>query len=396
MVGVVGVEHGAVVHPEREVGRVPAAAGELHVDAFEHALAVEAAAPVHAEVVALPGHRHVVVAVEADLRGTAGHVRGERGEARPLRRLRLLAAEGAAHAPALAHHRRARHPEHVRDEILDLGRMLGGRPDPHLVVLSGNRERRLPFEVEVLLAADPHPAFEPVRGGGNRKRRLPSPELVGGEHVDTGGQAVVHRHSRRDRIDLDSGTERGAAGRVAGLRHHREHNLPVKEDLAGGENRVVAEGGAAVVRAGNVRGGQHRQHPGEGAHRVEVDGADCAARLAGGAGRDVHGAGRLREVVDVGGGPPDVARGAVVGEGESDARALVEVRPIRERGVGDERAGFHGRHSTVGSGRHRAPAAPPRCRSLPARWRRRPTCRRWAPRRRRPTSRSGRAPLRSG
>ena len=27
--------------------------------------------------------------------------------------------------------------------------------DPHLVVLSRNRERRLPFQVEVLLAADP-------------------------------------------------------------------------------------------------------------------------------------------------------------------------------------------------------------------------------------------------
>ena len=344
----------------------------------------------------LPGHRHVVVAVEADLRGTAGHARGERCEARPLRRLGLLAAEGTAHAPALAYHRRTRHPQHVGDEVLDLGRMLGGRPDPHLVVLSGYRERRLPFEVEVLLAADPHPAFEPARGGGNRGRRLPASELVGGQNLGAGGQPFVHGDSRCDRVHLDSGPARGAAGRVAGLRDHREHHLSVKEDLAGGEDRVVAEGGAAVVRAGNVRGGQHRQHPGEGAHRVEVDGADCAARLAGGAGRDVHGAGRLREVVNVGGGPPDVAHGAVVGEGESDARAFVEVGPSREHGVGDERAGFHGRHSTVRSGRHRAPAAPPRCRSLPARWRRRPACRRWAPRRRRPTSRSERAPLRSG
>ena len=69
---------------------------------------------------------------------------------------------------------------------------------------------------------------------------------------------------------------------VAGLGDHRERHLPVKEDFAGCEDRVVAEGGAAVVRAGNVRGGQHRQHPGKGAHRIEVDGADGAARHAGG------------------------------------------------------------------------------------------------------------------
>ena len=236
----------------------------------------------------------------------------------------------------------------------------------------------------MFLAADAQPAFQPVRGGGDRGRRLPAPELVGRQHLGTGGQAVVHRDSRGDRIDVDPGKARRPAGRVAGLGDHREHHLPVKEDLAGGEDRVVAEGGAAVVRAGNVRGGQHRQHPGEGAHRVEVGGADGAACRGGAAGRDVHGAGGLREIVDVGGGPPHVARGAVVGEGESDARAFVEVRPIRERGVGDQRAGFHERNSShhfplipggapwcsdvasrvagvaVRSGRHCAPAAPPR------------------------------------
>ena len=174
------MEHGPVVHAEREVGRAAAAGVQLDVDAFEHAFAVEAATPVHAKVVALAGHRHVVVTVETELRRTAGHVRGQRGEAGPLRRLRLLAAERAAHPPAFADHRGVGCTEHGGHEVLHLGGVLGGGPDPHLVVFSRDGESGLAFKIEVLLAADAHAAFEPVRGGGDGGRRLPAPELVGG------------------------------------------------------------------------------------------------------------------------------------------------------------------------------------------------------------------------
>ena len=118
-----------------------------------------------------------------------------------------------------------------------------------------------------------------------------------------------------------------AAGRVTGLGDHREHHLPVKEHLAGGEDGIVAEGGAAIVRARNVRSGQHRQHAGTGAHRVEIERTYRPARGSRAAGRDVHGAGRLGQVVDVGGRSPYVARGAVVGEGETDARAVGKIGP---------------------------------------------------------------------
>ena len=316
--------------------------------------------------------------------------------------------------------------------------MLCRGPDPHLVVFPGSRERRLALEVEVLLAADPHPALEPVRGGGDRGRRLAAQELVGGQHLGAGGETVVHGDARRDRLDVDAGTTRGAARLVAGLGDHREHHLSVKEDLAVGQDRIVSEGGAAIVRAGNVRGGQHRQHPGRGPHCVEIDGLDRPARRMSAAGRDVHRARRLREVVDVGGSPPNVSRGAVVGEGEPDARVFVEIRTIRERGVGDERARLHGRRSmtdanphpatsrrstsmpdsrpslghgdrwngtrmcgprtpapdtgpaprSVSAARRAAPAAPPRRRSRPAPPHPRPACGRSAPRRRRPRPRS--------
>ena len=72
---------------------------------------IEADRPVDAEIVALAGHHHVVVAVEPELARPAGGVRRERGEHGPLRRLAFLAAEAAAHAPHLARsHRRRRRP----------------------------------------------------------------------------------------------------------------------------------------------------------------------------------------------------------------------------------------------------------------------------------------------
>ena len=128
---------------------------------------------------------------------------------------------------------------------------------------------------------------------------------------------------------------RRAARRAASasLGDHREDHLSVKEDLARRENRIVAKRGAAIVRAGNVRRGQHRQHPGAGTHRVQVQRADGAARRAGTSGCDVHRARGFAEIVDVGGGPLDVPRGAVVSEGEADARALTDITPVRERGV---------------------------------------------------------------
>ena len=341
VVGVVGVEHGSIVHAKREIRRAAAAGAEFHVDPREHAFAVEAGAPVHAEVVALAGHRHVVVAVEANLRRAASEVRGEGGEARPLRGLRLLAPERSPHPPALAHHGCVRRAEHARDEVLHLGGMLGRGVDPHLVVLAGYRESRLPLEIEVLLPPDAHAPFETDGGGGNRGCRISTPELVGGQHLGAGGKAVVHGNPGRHRLHIDTGAPCGAPCGVAVLRDDREHHLSVKEDVAGGKDRIVFEGRAAIVYPGNVARGEHRQHPRGSTHRVEIDRPDRAARRAGAARRDVYRACRLRQVVDVGGGALHVARRAVVGEGEADARSRAEARSVRERGVGDRRVRLH-------------------------------------------------------
>jgi hypothetical protein len=101
-----------------------AARRELHVEAQNIALTVEADFIVGAEVMALAGHRHVAVAVEPDLAGALRDVRGERGHRRPLRRLALLAAEGAAHAPHFDGHGCLPNVEKVRHDMLHLARVL--------------------------------------------------------------------------------------------------------------------------------------------------------------------------------------------------------------------------------------------------------------------------------
>ena len=50
--------------------------------------------------------------------------------------------------------------------------------DGHLVALAGEGERRLAFEIEVLLAADGELALKPMRRGGDRGLGVAAPEGV--------------------------------------------------------------------------------------------------------------------------------------------------------------------------------------------------------------------------
>ena len=154
VVGVVGVEHRAVDHSEREVGRTAAPGIEIDGHSGEASLVVGTEPVGDPEVVALAGHDHVVVAVEADFGRTSGHVGGEGGEAGPLRGLRLLAAEAPAHAAAFAHDPGERDTEHPGHQSLHVRRMLGGGVQEHLPRLPRYREGDLTLQVEVLLTAD--------------------------------------------------------------------------------------------------------------------------------------------------------------------------------------------------------------------------------------------------
>src|SRR5208337_809335 len=147
---------------QREIGRAAATRVEHDVVAGDDAAFVEADAPVGAKVVALAGHHEIVVAIQPNLARPARHARGERGHGRPRARLALLAAEPAAHASGLDGDEGVGNAEDARHDMLRLGRILARGVYRHLVAFSGNGERGLALEIEMLLAADREPALELV------------------------------------------------------------------------------------------------------------------------------------------------------------------------------------------------------------------------------------------
>src|SRR5207237_1707745 len=116
--------------------------------------AVEADIIVRDEVVALAGEVHVVVAVGAEFGGAAGLRCDQSGGGGEGGRLRLLAAERAAHPADLDRHVGMAAAEQQRDEMLELARMLRRAQDMDPALLARRRERGWAFEVEMLLPDD--------------------------------------------------------------------------------------------------------------------------------------------------------------------------------------------------------------------------------------------------
>ena len=87
------MEHRAVDDAGREVDRAAAAGVEHHVVGGEAAVASKPTCQSARKSWRLPVGGEIVVAVEPQLAGPAGHVRGERRDGRPLAGLALLAAE---------------------------------------------------------------------------------------------------------------------------------------------------------------------------------------------------------------------------------------------------------------------------------------------------------------
>ena len=94
----------------------------------------------------------------------AGERRAQRGDRGQAVRLELLAAEPAAHPQALHGDLVRRQAQHVRDDVLGLGRVLGAGLDEDLAVLVDQGQRGVGLQVEVLLPAELELAGEPVRG----------------------------------------------------------------------------------------------------------------------------------------------------------------------------------------------------------------------------------------
>ena len=158
------------------IGDIAAVGGEREVERKNVAFAVEADVVADQERMALAGGAHVVVAWQSQLHRPPRLPGEHRGDTGDDGRLALLAAERAAHAPHLDGDRIERQAEQMRDAVLHLGRVLGRAQNLHVAGFARDRERDLPFEIEVVLAAAAQLAGETVRRRTRaryRRRRVP-------------------------------------------------------------------------------------------------------------------------------------------------------------------------------------------------------------------------------
>ena len=109
---------------------------------------------------ALPRDGHVELARQPDAHGASCLVRAKRRDRRIRVGLHFLPAERSTHSQALDRHMITRDAKHARDDLLRFGRMLRRGVDGDESCLIYPRERRLGFEIEMLLAADPQLALD--------------------------------------------------------------------------------------------------------------------------------------------------------------------------------------------------------------------------------------------
>ncbi|MDT4828340.1 hypothetical protein FQZ97_617220 [compost metagenome] len=295
------------------------------------------------EAVATAGDHEVVVAVQAQLHGALQLARRDGRHAGEQRRLRFLAAEAAAHAPAFHMHLVRGQVQRVRHEVLHLAGVLRRAVDVQRATLFRNGVADLAFQVELFLPADVERgavAMRRLRDGGAHGRLV---TLVGGpaaahdvhrrHHVLAARMRVLRCDDGRLRLEGDRvlGLGGGAARGIAGFGDHGEHGLAEVADLAavvhGQQDRVVVNDRAAVVGAGDVVGGDHRDHAGHGADGVEGQRRHAAVGHRRQAQRAVQRAGEFGNVVDVGGFAGHVQVRRLVRAADAHAHAAV----VRQR-----------------------------------------------------------------
>ncbi len=298
-VAVAGVEHRAVADSGRQVRGAAAARVERHVVTGDDALIVVSHPPIRAEIVALAGQHEIVVAIEPDLARMACHPRGERSDRGPGAGLALLAAEAAAHPARFDRDEGVRDPENARDDVLRLRRVLRRSVHRHLVAFAGKGERRLAFEIEMLLSADCELTLKPARGFVDRGGRVATPEGVIVLHARAGHERVGNGDRRPLRLDVDLGETRRPAGLVACAGDDGEQRLAVEHHVLVSEQRLVGEHRRDVVLAGNIGRRQNGDDARRRARRLEVQALQSAAGLVGHADRDMQRARGLADIVDI-------------------------------------------------------------------------------------------------
>ena len=182
------MKHGAIVHRAGEVGRVPAARSQHHGQREQAPLVIEAGLAVRDEVMAFAGHQHVGIAIEPQLDRSAGLARQYGGSGGDQRGLALLAAESAAHAPALHHHAIGGLFQGVRHDVLDFSGMLRRAVDQHRAVFLRQCDRDVSFQIEMILPTDHHRGSQSPRRLTEAGTWIAAPHRMTGQNIAFGRQ----------------------------------------------------------------------------------------------------------------------------------------------------------------------------------------------------------------
>ena len=318
MVGVVGMEHRPLHHRGREIGGGPAVGVKPHDIGADPALVVEAHLPGGVVGVPLAGAPHVVVAAVDDAGRPAGASGDERRHDRRERALGFLAAEAPSHPLADADDLVHADAECLGDDVLRLRRALRRGVDHHLAVLTGDGERRLRLEIQVLLPEIAKHPGEPVRRGGERSLGVAAVDpALGADEPAT----LDRPFDREDglgslalTLDVDANEPPGDGEGLRAFGGEDHDRLPHVEHLAVGEDRLVLEERPEAAGGGQLGRRDHGHDAGHGRRRDGVDPADPAGRR-----RTRHEADDElvlppRQVVDVVGRAGDVPDRRVVGD----------------------------------------------------------------------------------
>ena len=298
-VAIAGVKHRAVTDAGRKVRGTTAACVECHLVTCDHTPVVISHSPIGAEIVTLAGQGEIVVAIETDLAWLSGPSRGKRGDRRPGAGLAFLAAEAAAHAARLNGNQGVRYSKDAGDDVLRLGRILRRSMYGHLVRFAGKGEGRLPFKIEVLLAADREFAIQPAPSPLNRGLRVAAAERIVVLNSRAADKRIRDRDRRRFGLDVDLREPRCPARLVARARDDCEQRLPVEHHVLFDEEGLIGEDRRNVVLAGNIRRGQDSDDTGGATDRLQAQALQFATGFVRHADRDMQRARGLADVIDV-------------------------------------------------------------------------------------------------
>nr|BFE73668.1 hypothetical protein GCM10020092_069690 [Actinoplanes digitatis] len=278
------------------------------------------------EPVALARHRQVLGTGQAHPHRAAGERRAQRRDGGEAVRLHLLAAEAAAHAQALHGDLVAVPAQHVRDDLLRLGRVLRAALHEDLPGLVDERQRAVRLQVEVLLAGELEVAAEDPRGACQAGLDVAAQDLRRGALEAARGDRLPDGHVRRQRLHVDLDGGRAQPRRLERLGEHPADGVAEEHHLVREERLVVLDAG--VVDTGHVGGGEHADHAGHAQRRFDPQRGDpgvCPRHLHGV--RVQHVLGPVDQVVGVQRRAGDVQRRALVRYRDPDGAVL---RPLRE------------------------------------------------------------------